>query len=353
MATERMRRRWLSIAIIAAVTVGLLAAWLGSLDLEETGRVLASSSPWWLALVCICSLAHLLVRAFRWRSLLGPKGRGTAKFTDLASFTFIGYFVTCVMPGRAGEVVRPGLLWKRSGAPAGHALGSVLLERLLDLAVLAAMACIFALVDPQAVPASLRSRSMIGLAVVVIAWITAIAVQRLRPKALGRIMVAVTSRLPRRIAGPAERFSLSLLGSLEVLAEPWAWIRLPALSFLTWSPLLIGTVAGLRAAHLDVPLVAPLLLVPLTALGVAIPTPAGVGGFHAAMTWGLSRIYGVEPEPAAAAAIITHAGSVLPVVAVGLYACAREGLSLRGLRAEVAATRSEGSPAEAQETHPS
>jgi uncharacterized protein (TIRG00374 family) len=350
MDLERMRRRTLSIALIGALAIGLLVAWLSSLDLPATGRALAACSPPWLALVGVSSLLHLVVRSIRWRSLLGVEGRGDARLSDLVSFTFIGYLVSFVMPGRAGELVRPALLWKRAGAPAGRALGSVLLERVLDLGMLAAMACAFAVVDPQAVPAALRSRAEAGLALVLAAWIGVIALLRVRPQALGRIAVAVTARLPRRMAGPAERFSLSLLGSLEVLAAPWAWLRLPALSLLTWTPVLVASLAGLRAAHLDVPVTAPLVLVPLGALGIAVPTPAGVGGFHYALTWGLSHIFGTPSEAALAAAIATHAASVLPVVAVGLYACAREGLSLRSLRAEVEAARSDGGTPSTQET---
>src|SRR2546428_815500 len=67
----------------------------------------------------------------RWRLLLRPIADVT--MLPLVSATSIGFFCNMVLPLRVGEVVRPVLLARRRGLATSSVLGSVLLERLLDM----------------------------------------------------------------------------------------------------------------------------------------------------------------------------------------------------------------------------
>ena len=53
-------------------------------------------------------------------------------------------------------------------------------------------------------------------------------------------------------------------------------------------------------------------------VGVAIPTPGMVGGFHAFYLLALTHAFGVPRATAAAAGIACHALSNLPVLVLGL-----------------------------------
>ena len=69
-------------------------------------------------------------------------------------------------------------------------------------------------------------------------------------------------------------------------------------------------------------------LIAFLVVGVAIPTPGMVGGFHAFYLLALSEVFGVPRATAAAAAVAAHALSNLPVLVLGLVLLGREGLSL-------------------------
>ncbi len=79
-----------------------------------------------------------------------------------------------------------------------------------------------------------------------------------------------------------------------------------------------------------------LMLAPLV-VGVAVPTPGGVGGFHEAFRIGATSFFGADNDTAVAAAIVLHAVSFVPVVVVGLWFTVQDGLRLGGI--EQIATR--------------
>ncbi len=73
-----------------------------------------------------------------------------------------------------------------------------------------------------------------------------------------------------------------------------------------------------------------LMLAPLV-VGVAVPTPGGVGGFHEAFRIGATAFFGADNDAAVAAAIVLHAVSFGPVVVAGLWFAVQDGLKLGGL----------------------
>jgi hypothetical protein len=66
-------------------------------------------------------------------------------------------------------------------------------------------------------------------------------------------------------------------------------------------------------------------------VGVAIPTPGTIGGFHEFYRLAMTQAFGVDAETAAAAGIACHALTNLPVLVLGLLFLGGEGLSLAGM----------------------
>ena len=96
------------------------------------------------------------------------------------------------------------------------------------------------------------------------------------------------------------------------------------------SPLGIWAVA--RAFQLDVPFTGSFLIIALLTIGVAIPTPGAVGGFHEAFRLGVTVFFGAPDPAAVGAAIVLHAMSVGSPFFLGLFFAAQEGLNLAGIR---------------------
>ena len=121
-------------------------------------------------------------------------------------------------------------------------------------------------------------------------------------------------------------------------------------SFAIWLLIALGFHLNHIAFSIDLPFHATFLLIAFLVVGVAIPTPGMVGGFHAFYLLCLSQVFGIAREQAAAAGIAAHALSNLPVLVLGLALLGREGLSL----GRVAAVTRSGSdtPGDPQEVRP-
>jgi uncharacterized membrane protein YbhN (UPF0104 family) len=76
-----------------------------------------------------------LVRAVRWQRLLEDEGGAPAP-ADTLALTCVGYAVNNILPARAGDAVRAVLMAPRAGMSIRSVVGTLLAERLLDIAVL-------------------------------------------------------------------------------------------------------------------------------------------------------------------------------------------------------------------------
>jgi len=91
---------------------------------------------------------------------------------------------------------------------------------------------------------------------------------------------------------------------------------------------------SLLAFDLVLPYPVAFFIIAWAILGLAIPTPGGVGGYHTAVAYSLAGFYAVPKETAAAFALVSHALSFVPITLVGLVFLLAGGLSLKSLREE-------------------
>jgi uncharacterized membrane protein YbhN (UPF0104 family) len=135
--------------------------------------------------------------------------------------------------------------------------------------------------------------------------------------------------LPEKIALPVGRAIRSFADGLGVLkASPGHLLQVLGQSLLTWLFIALSVYWTNRAFAIDLPYHSAFLLIGFLTVGVAIPTPGMVGGFHEAYLIALTQIYGVDRGTAAAAGITCHALSNLPVLLLGLLLLGRMGLSM-------------------------
>ncbi len=87
----------------------------------------------WLLLALIIGFFSHLVRAMRWRMLLQPIGY-QPKLTNTFLAVMIGYFANMALP-RLGEVTRCGVLNKYERIPMNKSIGTVIVERSIDMVV--------------------------------------------------------------------------------------------------------------------------------------------------------------------------------------------------------------------------
>jgi uncharacterized membrane protein YbhN (UPF0104 family) len=99
-----------------------------------------------------------------------------------------------------------------------------------------------------------------------------------------------------------------------------------------WASIGLGVWLTSMAFDLTFPFLGSFLVLALLAAGVSLPTPGGVGGFHYTYLLALTQFFGAPEEASAAAALVLHAVSVVPVAILGLVFMWQDGLSLGRLQ---------------------
>jgi uncharacterized membrane protein YbhN (UPF0104 family) len=115
---------------------------------------------------------------------------------------------------------------------------------------------------------------------------------------------------------------------LGIVRQPGRLLMALALSVPVWLAIGSGIYLATRAFHIDMPFSGTFLIQALLVVGVAVPTPGAVGGFHYFYRLGTTVFYGAPNDRAVGAALVLHAISFVPVAIVGLILLAQEGLSL-------------------------
>jgi len=295
-----------------------------------------------LLLLCLAGIyACYAIRAVRWQRFC--KYVGPTNFLNTYAGTLMGFAAIFVL-GRAGEPVRPLLLARKEKLPVSSMFGIFFLERFCDFGAAAALACLALLVFPNRLSDagadmnwvySARNGGWLLLAAMT-GLITLLVVYRLH----GAAILDRGLERWRNAGGFRSRFASAITGISEGLQA----IRTPgdllAAIFYTAAHWILATLIYLGVAnafsgvflHSDMNFSGAMLLLAVTLVGSVLQLPGVGGGAQIASFIALTKIFGVEQEPAAAIAvvlwIITFAGGTL----AGIPLLIHEGMSVGDLR---------------------
>ncbi len=328
---QLLRSRAFQTVASIVLGVGLLAYFLSRVPLADIGRQLAAiSTPWLLASIAL-SLFVFVVRAGRWVWILRPVGK--VPFFPAFRATAIGFAANTVLPARAGEVLRPALLARERGLPFPALLASILFERVLDaLAQLVFFG--LALAGPDAARTGTLGSSRVRLLAGAVAA-TAIALALFAVvwrAATERVMDRIFRILPERLRPAAGRIAHTFLDGFASLKTPRLALLVGAGSLGMWLVINIQIYCVMRAFGLELPISAAYVVTTAAVLGLVVPTPGGVGGYHAAVQFALTDVFQVPIATATGVALIAHAVSFVPIsiIGFGLFAASparRKGLA--------------------------
>ena len=328
--------------VVFAAAVALIALFFRNVDLWRVAADIVRARPEWLALSLATMVLNLAIRAFRWRYLLDPLG--PTSFGEAFRATAVGFAASSILPARAGEVIRPYFLARRARQEHGErvtatgAFATIILERLLDtmtvLMLLASYVFLFgrdvAFTNPtgfKAVKWAGASAGVLSMVALVVLFVLAKDPARLGTT-IERLAKVVPSALAALISKVAEKFARGL----GAIRQPSRLLLALAWSFPLWLSICLGIWSVAVAFRFEVPFTGSFLLLALLVLGVAVPTPGAVGGFHVAFHFGATAFFGAPDNAAAGAAIVLHLFSIGPSVLLGLVFAAQVGLNLNGIR---------------------
>lgn len=126
--------------LLLAVGVYLCVLFFNTLDFESLKTKITNGNFSWFYVVMFVSVMVYVFRTLRWQMLIRSIGHET-KFLNAFSALSISYFVSFVVP-RLGEVTRCLSVKKQHDIPFMQLLGTVIIERIVDILSLLILLCL-------------------------------------------------------------------------------------------------------------------------------------------------------------------------------------------------------------------
>jgi hypothetical protein len=279
------------------------------------------------------------IRSLRWEVF--QKNLGPSHFWNIYAMTLAGFSAVFLL-GRAGEPVRPLLLARKEKLPVSGLFGIYVLERVFDVASTATIAAIGLLLFQShahsgETASKLQTAAKTTGSVLFAGVLTAVVVLvylRLHGTAL------LERRLHRVIAahGWKARLASIVLGFARGVQTIRTWGQLALAVLYSTAHWFLVLLVYLWVSHsfggklATITLSDALLVMAFSAAGSAVQVPGLGGGSQAGAIIAYTAIFGVEREPAVAAAIVLWLISFAMCSLVGVPLLIREGWSLGELR---------------------
>ncbi|TVP47864.1 MAG: UPF0104 family protein [Gemmatimonadales bacterium] len=291
---------------------------------------------WGLLLAAVAvATSGFLLRALRWKLLLHPLKPDTGLGNRFAAVN-IGFAANNLLPARVGEFARAWAISRLEPVSVSGALGSLVVERLLDAIAVFSLLAVALLHPSFPADATVGGRPIAALVMTVVVLLAAVLggvlLLLLFPKLFLRMADGVARFLPERAARLLVNGLRSFLGGLTALQSPRLLVGALAWSFAFWGWNAVSFWIAMHAFGIQESYVTALFVQAIIALGVAVPSAPGFfGTFHAAAVVALVEVYGVGENATLAFAFGYHLGGFIPVTVLGLWYAARMGLSMRDL----------------------
>ena len=293
---------------IAATFISFLAVRF-NVDWGVTWDNIRGLNPWLYLVAILAYYLSFAFRGLRWRILAqnaeyrsSPEAR-LPSVPQFSQLIIIGWFVNAITWFRLGDAYRSYALAEDSGGSFPWSLGTVLAERVLDMAIILGLLVVGAIFLTTTRDSSTSNYILIaasGMAFVLVALLLAM-------KVLG---VRLARFLPHRFEVAYNRFHRGALGSFKQLPA------LVALGLMGWILEMARLYFVVQALDLRI----SLALVAVVALGHAIlstiPTPGGIGAVEPGVTGLL--LLGLDRHDAVAVTLVDRSITYVSVVVIGL-----------------------------------
>ncbi len=312
---------FLKFLILLIIAGALLAFAFKGISVRVIFHEMLQAKISWLLISVGFSVIAFISRAYRWNMLIEPLGyHPPLRKTTYA--LMIGYFVNLALP-RLGEVTRCGSLSKAESIPFSSLLGTVIVERVIDVITLLACLFLVTIIEFERIGNFLNTNifqpivgkweSLIHSPIAISALVLFLGVilffilyslkragNRGKDSKLGQLITGLISGL--RTVASLKRpwvfvFHSVLIWVLGFLGIYICFFSLPSTSHLGFNAALFLLVAG--------------------GFGMSAPVQGGIGAFHLLVSQGLI-LYGISLQDGLTFATLIHTLSLLMVVILGI-----------------------------------
>jgi uncharacterized protein (TIRG00374 family) len=311
---RRLRQPRTILSLTVPIAIIVIAVALNWKQMQEVPTLIGGANPLLLVLAFASYYIGFPIRGWRWTRLLRGAGY-KVRVKDATEIVFISWLVNCVVPAKLGDLYRAYLLKLNSPVSATKTLGTVFMERILDLIAIAALGIVAGYVRFRGslndLPQSVQVIFAIAIFVMVV-LVVALVVMR----SFGRKVMAFLP-LPKRVVDLYERFEEGVFGSIGIRGLPLLGL-LTITVWLTEALRLYFVVRALGFTGVELGLSGAMFVALIGSLLTAVPfTPAGLGLVELGMGGVLTTVFKATTPQAGAIILLDRAISVFTVVILG------------------------------------
>ena len=321
--------RWFRLVTGLIISLGTIFLAIRNVDFALVWAALKNARLIFIFLALGSVLINTLVKARRWKVLVGPDGQAISLW-KYWMILLTGQMLNALLPARLGDLTRAYTL---GGLGPGRTfvLGTIVLEKMFDsLAYLCLFGVLFVLIPlPE-----WMSGSILVFLLVTLALVAGVIVLVYYPTPLMNLLRRISRLLPERLRSWLSPRIESGLRSLEIIRRRKDLARLTFWTALVWGTAILNNYLVMQALDLHLPLVAPVLILVGLQAGISLITiPGTIGVFEYICVLALT-FFGVEPSLAFSYGLLLHAIVLLPPLLGGMISFWALGLSGKQLKFE-------------------
>jgi uncharacterized protein (TIRG00374 family) len=285
-----------------------------NVDVGELAAGVGRANPLLLLAAFVVFYAGFPLRGLRWARLL----RGTGfriGLRDATEILFLSWLVNCLVPAKLGDVYRAYLLKLNSPVSLSRTLGTVFIERILDLFAISVLGLAAGFWSFRTgLPTQIQIVFGIAVAVVV-----ALAILLLTLRNFGR-QILVRLPVPHRVIEFYDRFEEGVFGAVGLRHLP-PLVILTGLIWATEAMRLYLVVQALGYSDVELGISGAFFVALIGSLLTAVPlSPAGLGIVELGVVGVLTAAYHVNATEATTIALLDRGISVLSIIIIGSIA---------------------------------
>ncbi|MBL0339660.1 MAG: flippase-like domain-containing protein [Bacteroidetes bacterium] len=306
-----------------SIGLGLLWLTFRKENLAEIAGKLSQADPWWLAVSVVLAIGAFYSRAIRWVMLMEPLGF-KPKLSSTLYALFLGYFANLAIP-RIGEITRCGALANSEKVPFNSLIGTVIVERVIDLLMLFFSMVLVAILEYDLLSRFLSEKVVSPLMDKFSFLQNPIVIAGLVLSLL--LLVWILWRMSIKKENESA-FSIKVRGIMHEIASGFKTIlRMKNTGWFVFHTFFIWFLYFLMTwvcffclqstAHLDMK--AGMFVLVVGGLGMSAPVQGGIGAYHYIVSQGL-QLFGVSSTDGIVYATLVHTTQTLLVVFLGIFA---------------------------------
>jgi len=253
------------------------------------------------------------LRSYRWGIILQPMEK--IDQLSLFSVTSVGFLAIAAIPARIGELARPYLISQKSSVKMSSALGTIIVERVLDSFTILTMAVIVLFF--MDLPSWMIKSSIIFFIIALLMFFFMLFTILKRETAL-KFINRVLNKLPGKLAHKIDALIHHFIDGFQIVTNVNLLLYLIFLSTLIWLANVLSIYILFLSFGFHLPVIASFVLMIILIAGIAIPTAPGfIGNWHFACVLGLS-LFGLAKVEALSFAVVYHFLSMIVLLVFGI-----------------------------------